>query len=59
MLGEALVAVWIVSTVAYLVRQQLRGDLAAPRRGVPPLPFRGAPAAPRPRHSSVRRERAA
>jgi hypothetical protein len=42
MIGIVLLAVWASLIVAYLLRQQLRGELSDRARPVPPLPWRGA-----------------
>lgn len=40
MAGIVLLVLWTAFVAGHLLRQQLRGDLA-PRRDVPPLPWRG------------------
>ena len=42
MLGIMLVTIWASLTIAYLLRQQLRGELSGRVHSLPPLPWRGA-----------------
>ena len=42
MIGIVLLVLWASLVGAYLLRQQLRGELADRARPVPPLPWRGA-----------------